>query len=105
MQPEKDSWHVYRGRMRAARWVLVAGIPVGIAAALLWSVMSLAIVVVWALVMAGGVSYAELSPCPQCGKAFFRAGAYHNSFAKACLNCGLAKWSTPGNSDSASDGV
>ncbi len=84
--------------------MLVAGIPVGIVAVLLWSVMSLAIVVAWVLVVAGCVSCAELCPCPRCGKAFFRTGAYHNSFAKACLHCGLAKWSKAGNSDTASHG-
>ena len=31
-------------------------------------------------------------PCPRCGKPYFSATLYYNSFARRCLHCGLPKW-------------
>lgn len=30
--------------------------------------------------------------CPRCGRRFFEASWYYNSFARRCVHCGLPKW-------------
>jgi hypothetical protein len=35
------------------------------------------------------ITYGEWGKCPHCGKKFARRGAYHNSFTRTCLNCGV----------------
>lgn len=40
------------------------------------------------------ITYGEWGKCPHCGKKFARGGAYHNSFTRTCLNCGV-KIGTP----------
>jgi hypothetical protein len=86
--------------MRAVRWALFGGIPSAVAAAYLWSAASVAPLIAWVVAMAIVVTRAEMSPCPRCGKAFFRAGAFHNLFAKSCLHCGLPKWAQADEFDS-----
>lgn len=31
--------------------------------------------------------------CPRCGKPFFQARWFHNSFTRRCVHCNLPKWS------------
>jgi hypothetical protein len=88
----EDPWGVYTKRMRLLRWTLLGGIPAAGAAAYLWSVVSLVVLIAWVAAVAVVATYAEMSPCPRCSKAFFRAGAFHNLFAKSCMHCGLPKW-------------
>lgn len=92
MAASADAWAAYKGRMRAVRWALLGGIPPAVVAAYLGSIASVVVVLVWLIVVAVCVTYAEMSPCPRCNKPFFRSGAFHNSFAKSCLHCGLPKW-------------
>ena len=94
-----DPWSAYRARIKAVRWVLVAGVAAAVGAVYLWSMISVAVLIAWLLLLAIFATRAEMSPCPRCGKAFFRAGAFHNLFAKRCLHCQLPKWADVGHAD------
>ncbi len=81
--------------MRVFRCCALAGIPCAVLVAAFWSTSSFVSLIVWVLTMAVVATYVEASPCPRCGMSFFRAGAFHNLLAKACLHCGLPKWEQP----------
>jgi hypothetical protein len=92
MKEGATSWSDYLGRRRTLRIVLGSALPAIAICLLLRSVpTSIAIGVIWLTALVVADLHFEAWPCPHCKKPFFRRGAWHNSFANSCLNCGLSK--------------
>jgi hypothetical protein len=91
--PEVDPWPAYRRRRRSLRLVLLAALPALMVAAWLWpSPLVWVLGSVWLIALFYTATELESLACPRCRRLFFRAGAWHDSFATQCLNCGLHKW-------------
>ncbi len=91
----------YTRRRRLLRAVWIAALPaVLLMIALGARPASWAIGMAWIVALIVVDQHFEAWPCPRCGKAFFRKGAWHNSFARRCLNCDFPR---PAKADLAGD--
>ena len=86
-----DPWPSYQQRVRRLLTLSLVAIATLALGAWRWpSLIALGIVLLTVAVIA--VTALEALPCPRCGKPFFRAGLFHNSFSRYCLHCELPKW-------------
>ena len=47
----------------------------------------------WMIAFVVSRTHLRFWKCPRCSKPFFQKWWYHNSFARRCVHCALAKWS------------
>ena len=98
-----DPWQDYRKRRRWARLAFLL-VPCALSAGTLWSTTVTALlVVISGAACISAVRFVESWQCPRCGRAFFRRGRTHNSFAKRCMHCALPKWTHPDSMPNAAD--
>ena len=84
-QPTLDPWAAL---MRRRRWGFV-GIALMVGGASFVFAANRLVGLVPAVLGFALITYGEWGKCPHCGKKFARRGAYHNSFTRTCLNCGV----------------
>ncbi len=91
-EQERLRWGRAWARMRRRGWVVSgAFVLLLVVLALRWYGWKQdAVLVLTLLSWAALATWAEMCPCPKCGKGFFRKGLYHNGFARRCLHCGTA---------------
>ena len=99
------AWREYRSRARLA-WLLFLGYMPGVG--LIWSLIGATVgwdstpggvartivALSWMVALGIAGNRAARFRCPRCGRPFFSATLYHNSFARRCVHCGLPKWAS-----------
>ncbi len=105
MSEPVDCWQEYRRRRNLTLFAFLGYMPfvfvIAMAAERLLHSLTPGFVVAggWMIFFAVASLRCESFKCPRCKKWFFAKWWYHNSFARRCVHCGLAKYASPVSED------
>ena len=93
----RDAWDDYRRRRNFFLFIFLGYVPWGALVMFATGKLRLPQPAMLVLIGAWFVMYPvaairlNLWTCPRCGNPFYQRWWYHNSFARKCVHCGLAR--------------